>query len=546
MNAKKLGPYLHEYLKCAADFDYFCSTYVKIEAPGKDIPFIPYTKQSELIQEILKNHFVLTLKSRQIGISTIIKAFSAWLCVFHNNVVIGIISKDAPEATDFARGIMNMIDKLPAFLRPTFHKRTERTFILSNGSKCYTSPVNPNAPEKTLRGKAITFLVVDEAAYIKYIDIAWTSLVPALSTNQQQARKNNVPYGTILLSTPNKTVGVGAWFYRKYCDASEGTSAFKSKIIYWRDIPQIVEDPLWYKNICDLFDNDRGKIEQELELKFLSGEGSFFEPEIALKLQEKKYPPIEIVKLFNGEIWKFEQPIPNTYYIIGVDTAPEFGHDNSTIVIFNYDTLEQVWEYKGKLKVNDFIKIVKLACHQYPGMVVIENNSYGNQVMEALVDSEYLSMVYKEKRGTPPNIKFVAGLSTNSKTRPLMINALYTYVTEYPDCIKSDRLKMELLGLIKKSTTSGTRVEAEMGGYDDLALGTSFCHYVRLWDPPKLIDKAKYGSVALELNEIMGMNIRDEMNNDGNLKKYVKENLLVDEKFSGVVDMFKIIDMNRK
>jgi len=76
------------------------------------------------------------------------------------------------------------------------------------------SPVNPNAPDKTLRGKALTFLVIDEAAFVHHIDTAWTSLVPALSTSQMQARKANVPYGTVVLSTPNKTVGIGEWYFR--------------------------------------------------------------------------------------------------------------------------------------------------------------------------------------------------------------------------------------------------------------------------------------------------------------------------------------------
>ena len=190
--------YITEYLKCKSNFEYCCRKYILIEIPGKDIYLQPYRKQVELVNLIEEKRYVLVLKSRQIGISTIIQAYSAWLTIFFNNAVIGIISKDGKEATDFARAIRGMVEKLPEWMKPPrgplgrgFAKRTEQSFILTNGSKVFASPVNPNAPDKTLRGKAITFLVIDEAAFVHHIDTAWTSLVPALSTNQMQAKKAN-------------------------------------------------------------------------------------------------------------------------------------------------------------------------------------------------------------------------------------------------------------------------------------------------------------------------------------------------------------------
>ncbi|MCK5609550.1 terminase family protein [Candidatus Pacearchaeota archaeon] len=510
---QKAEDYVKEFLKCKHSFHYFCPKYILLELTGGDRPFIPYRKQTELINLLTQDKFVLVLKSRQIGISTIIKAYIVWLTVFHENVAVGIISKDAPEATDFARDTMNMIDKLPRWMRPTFIKRTERTFILDNGSKCYASPVNPNAPEKTLRGKSITFLIIDEAAFIYHIDEAWTSMVPALSTNQMHARQANVPYGTILLSTPNRAVGVGKWFFERYSRAISGESdSFTPFVIHWSDIKELSSDPTWYDNICKLFDNDKRKIEQELELKFLSTAGSFFDEETSIELQANNRVPIEKFKIFNGECWTYNYPQYGQHYLIGVDTAPEHGDDKSSIEVFDYETLEQVWEYQGKCKVMDFIKVVTLACSRYPGTLVIESNSYGNQVVEQMYSSEYSSMVYKEKRGMKSST-IVPGLSTNAKTRPLMIDALYSIVTEFPKMIKSSRLALELVGLVSKP--SG-KVEADKGCHDDLALAMALCMYVRKYDPPLLVDKAFGHGIAKEMNDIMSTNITspfDEMSN---------------------------------
>jgi len=531
--------YVTEYLKCKTDFEYFCRTYVLIEIPGKDVLLVPYKKQVELVNLVEKKRYVLVLKSRQIGISTIIQAYSAWLTVFFNNAVIGIISKDGKEATDFARAIRGMVEKIPEWMKPPkgplgrgFSKRTEQSFILTNGSKVFASPVNPNAPDKTLRGKAITFLVIDEAAFVHHIDTAWTSLVPALSTNQMQAKKANVPYGTVVLSTPNKTNGIGEWYFKRYSKAVSRDDIFEPFVIHWKMIPELADDPHWYKTQCELFDHDKRKIAQELELKFLPTEGSFFETDTVEKIQNAVMEPIEIVRLFNGQVWKFNNAIPGRYYIMGVDTAPEHGEDKSAITVWDYETLEQVAEYQGKCKVLDFVKVVKVLATQYPGMIVIESNSYGNQVVEQLNNSEFSYTIYKEKRGK--QITF-PGLSTNSKTRPLMIDALYSYISQYPECVKSERLALELTGLVTK--TNG-RVEADTGCHDDLALATSCVLYVRKYDPPLMIETTEYSAMANDMANIIAGNtsLQNDFTNAGVIK-HVKDNL---GEMSGFVDILNM------
>jgi hypothetical protein len=294
-------------------------------------------------------------------------------------------------------------------------------------------------------------------------------------------------------------------------------------------IPELADDPDWYKTQCLLFDNDQRKIAQELELKFLPTEGSFFEAEIIEQVQEGTIPPKYKLKLYNGEIWKFADPIPERYYIIGVDTAPEHGEDKSAITVWDYETLEQVWEYQGKCKVLDFVKVVQVAATEYPGLIVVESNSYGNQVVESLYHSEFSKMVYQEKRGQKT---ILPGLSTNAKTRPLMIDALYSYVTQYPNSIKSERLALELTGLVTKP--SG-KVEAETGCKDDLALATALCFYVRKYDPPLLIGSLQHDLVASELKDIVNFNTGStKIGSNKEIMDHVKENI---DEMGGFVDV---------
>jgi hypothetical protein len=533
--------YITEYLRCKSDFEHFCSNYILLEAPGGDIPLRPYKKQIQLIRAMERHKFMLVLKSRQIGISTINQAYAVWLVVFYSNAVIGIISKNGKEATHFARTIRSMIEKLPDWMKPRkgtqgrgFAKKTEQSFILTNGSKVYAEPVNPNAPEKTLRGKAITLLIIDEAAFVDHIDSAWTSMVPALSTNQMQAKKANVPYGTMILSTPNKTVGVGQWYFKRYQNALTGDDIFKPFIIHWKMIPELAEDGDWYKTQCRLFDNDPKRIAQELELKFLPAEGSFFESETVERVQAAVQKPIEKAKLYNGEIWKFRDPVPGRHYITGVDTAPEHGEDKSAITIWDYETMEQVWEYRGKCKVLEFVNVVKVAVAQYPGTLVIESNSYGNQVVEQMNHGEYSHMVYQEKRGQRT---YYPGLSTNTKTRPLMIDALYSYITQYPEIVKSERLALEIAGLVSKPNG---RVEADAGCTDDLVLSSACCMYVRKYDPPLMVSIAEQQTVMNDLIDVMSTNTGGRMEiENSSIIKHVKERL---DEMGGFVDVMKFYD----
>ena len=489
-----------EYLKCKNNVIYFITTYCMIELAGGDIPFPLYGKQKELIRDIIKFHNICVLKSRQTGISTTLQGLACWLVTFHDNIKVGILSKDGAEATAFARSIRTLVEKLPVWMNPKFSKYTEQTFSLKNGSMVISSTVNPIEPTKTLRGKSLSWLIIDEAAFINRMDIAWESLVPAISTAQKAARDAKMPYGTIIVSTPNKTTGMGAWYFKKYQSAilnSENDineiGKFRSFVVYWKDIKELANDPTWYQAQCNFFEGDQRKIKQELELHFLPTTGSFFEENTCSQLQEntRNIEPKQILKLFNGEVWVFDDPKPNKHYLIGIDTASEYGNDRSAITIWDYETLDQVWEYQGKIPVTDFEKVVDYACAQYTGTVVVERNSYGNQIVEHIERGNFYTSMYKQKVGE----QLKTGLTTDLKTRPLMIDALYSYVSQYPQMVKSKRLAIELIGLVTKKNG---KVEADSGCNDDLALTLSFCAYVRKYDPPLMLELEKGHDTILE------------------------------------------------
>jgi len=119
-----------------------------------------------------------------------------------------------------------------------------------------------------------------------------------------------------------------------------------------------------------------------------------------------------------------------------------------------------------------------------------------------------------------------------------MIDALYSYMTEFPESVRSQRLALELTGLVSK--TSG-RVEADTGCHDDLALSTACCFYVRKYDPPLLLESAEgqYSGTNELLKDIVSFNTdRPVEITNQSIMKSVKENIDKNLGFVDIMDLY--------
>jgi len=461
------------------DIVLFTEECIMLPLPGGDTLCKLYEPQKKVLRSFLEDHFLCLLKSRQTGFSTLSQIIAVYISTFHENSIMGVLSRDSAESSDFCRKTEDLIDKLPVWLRPEYKSKSVQSYILSNGCALFSSAISPANPSAVFRGKSIVVLFCDESSHCLHLDKAWVAIAPALSKAQKVAKDRGIPFGTVVLSTPNRTQGVGKFFYQMWSQAQNEDNIFKPWRIHWTEIPDFVEDPNWYKQQCDLLGNDERKIAQELELKFVGSENTLFPEKTQLKLSEANNSNIlQHIPVGNRhQLRLYKMLNKETFYIIGVDTASEAGgHDYSAIEVFEYVTMEQVLEFKGKLAVKRFAEIVKLVAKLCThNILVVENNSYGNQVIEELVyDNEYKFNLFGEVRGKN-NPTFIPGLATTMKTRPLIVDALYHYVTENPEMVKSERLALELLGLTDKVK----RVEADIGSNDDLALALGFICYAR-------------------------------------------------------------------
>jgi CRISPR/Cas system-associated exonuclease Cas4 (RecB family) len=128
--------------------------------------------------------------------------------------------------------------------------------------------------------------------------------------------------------------------------------------------------------------------------------------------------------------------------------------------------------------------------------LAIENNSYGNQIVERLLlTNKYHPFVIKTVK---KNGRVDYGINTNRETKREMVNLFYESVVSDPKIINSEDLISELFNIEYKSNG---KIEATKGYHDDLFMASCLAFYgahilkERRELPPKIIyhlDKELY------------------------------------------------------
>lgn len=479
-----------EMMKCKNDPVYFIETYALFRTPGKEDQTLPlHEGQLQLFKAILEYHNIINLKSRQIGMSTGLQMFCSWLITFFPGVQIGVISKKQSAASDFIRIIKNILYQLPEWMNVGFDQDSNQSIILKNGAAVYAENVSMANPDQCLRGKSITFLIIDEAAFISKIDIAYNAIMPALSTEQLKAKENGVPYGTVILSTPNGTLpsSKGFWYFSMWCNAIRTGKPFFPLKTWWKDINYFKRDNcIWYYNLVDFLlaqGNTPEFIDQELDLKFIVSSGSKIVPQEKLNhlsefIEEPKSTHEIILDNVSYELkmWKKPEEVKNKI-CIGVDTATSYGNDLSSIQAQDMTTGEHIFEFNSKLSTLHFKKIVEYVMKLYPNNITaIENDGVGLEIAEyietipEIKDSLYYTQ-YKNKEGVVSRVK--VGISQNG-LRNQILESMFDSVKYEEPKIKSNTVYLQLCSM--KPNKSG---KIEGFPHDDAAMAYAIACYLR-------------------------------------------------------------------
>ena len=177
----------------------------------------------------------------------------------------------------------------------------------------------------------------------------------------------------------------------------------------------------------------------------------------------------------DGDLWIWEQPNPNSYYIIAADVSSGDGSDYSAFQVLDVFSGTQVAEYRGLVNTTMYSKILyymgKYYCDAY---LVPEVTGMGYGVVHNLVHDLYYPNIYQTAdEQTGQKKKFRYGWQTGIKTRPLIIQSVQDYVESGDFEFYSIRLWKELGAFVWKNG----KAQADGRNNDDLVMSLGIAYY---------------------------------------------------------------------
>jgi hypothetical protein len=466
-----------EMSKCIQSFPYFCLKYIKILHPTKGlIRFQLFNYQKRSIDYYQEHRFNIISKFRQGGLTTVTLLYGLWKCLFQLDQQIMALSKTDREAVGIGLIVDRAIEHMPEWLKPKKDGKWNdhlKQFPDTGGALQFYSP-------EAARGKSVTFLIIDEAAFIPDMESHWKAMWPVLSTGGS----------CVLVSTVN---GLGNWYEETYTKAKDKKNQFHIiDLDYWEH-PDYNEkkNPGWITEQRQQL-GEKGFL-QEVLRSFLGSGETYFPSNVITELDESTSRLEPIKKMFpkfsnldasseekpndfsKGALWVWKEPVEGQEYIIGVDSAEGIGSDgdNSCIQVINANTLEQCAEfYSNLISPHDLAQVVnELGLYYNNALVAVEDMSTGGIVLNNLTDYDNLYISAKNNRLMKPGIKI------NVSNRIIILQELQSRIVNKSLKIKSKRLVREIKTFEYNVQTK--KAQAVKGKHDDAIMSIAIANYVR-------------------------------------------------------------------
>lgn len=452
-----------EFVKCKQDPVYFIQNYCFLQhrVVGK-IPFHLYKFQQVCIRLFLKNIFSVLLKNRQMGLSWLVAAYALWLVLFHTDKKVLMISIKDKTAKALLKKVYFMWRNLPDFLQGELLENNMSKIVFQTGSEIESVPTS----EEAGRSESLSLLIIDEAAYVRWMEDIWQAAFPTLSTGGQ----------AIVLSTPN---GMGNFYYKLWHEAVEGKNLFKPIRLHWWYHPSRTQK--WFEiqkaNMSPM------QLAQEVLGDFIASGNLVFPLDQLRALFEECSMVQPLETLYTEEInprekcglYIYEKPDPAESYILSADTAKGGGSDFHGAHVTSRSTGKQVAEYRTNVALDLFNRrIYELGELYNYALAAIENNNMGVATNLYFASNNYPS-IYEYKDPLRPGRSDV-GFPTNSMTRPILIDEMTTCLREEVSGIQGIRTASELMHF---AWSKKGKAEAMPGKHDDLVISYGIGRYVR-------------------------------------------------------------------
>lgn len=458
-----------ELTKCRRSPAYFLSNYGFIRDPTRGrLPFHLFKFQNICLEKFLSFAFNIVLKPRQMGLSWLVAGFALWLCLFFEDKKVLMISMKDETAKALLKKAKYIFKNLPEFLQGELVDDNMSKMSFSTGSEIQSVPTS----EEAGRSESLSLLIIDEAAFVRWIDRIWQASYPTLSTGGMG----------ILLSTAN---GMGNFYHELWQKSLEGQSLFNPIRLHWYYHPERKAE--WYNiqqaNMTQL------QLAQEVLADFISSGNLLFDLASLRAMHDECSMISPLESLYTDEIdvkqacglYLFDNPNLYSNYILSVDTAKGGAGDYHAAHVTDRVTGAQVAEYSTRVPTDLFNKRLRELGHRYNNAVIAVENNFGPVTIHDLKQNNY-PHIWEYTNPLKEGAQREYGFPTNSMTRPILIEEMETAVREGVAGIKGIRTVNQMLSF---AWNKKGKAEALPGKNDDLIISWGIGRYVRKTTPVK-------------------------------------------------------------
>lgn len=181
-------------------FEFAKRAFIRHPIKGR-VNFNLYPYQKKVLWYFLTQRFNIVLKFRQAGLTELIALYVLWFTMYHPNKNVQIISIKDRVAKRVLSRIKYIYKNLPPVLQtPIVNGRpgdygTSTEMEFSNGSMITSVPTTEDAG----RSEAVSLLVIDEAAIVRWATKIWAAAFPTLSTGGSAIVNSCVTGDTMLI-----------------------------------------------------------------------------------------------------------------------------------------------------------------------------------------------------------------------------------------------------------------------------------------------------------------------------------------------------------
>ena len=482
-----------EFIKCSADPIYFAEKYIQIVHVDHGlIPMNLYDYQREIITKITHNRRAAVVTSRQAGKTTTAVAVILHFILFQEHKTVALLANKGDAAREILDRIKIAYEALPQWMQQGVVEWNKGSVQFENGCKIIAAATSSSG----IRGKSVSFLYIDETAFVENWDEFFASVFPTISSGDTTK--------ILLTSTPN-----GLNHFYKTCEgAKEGTNGYEFVEVLWKDVPG--RDEKWKTETLQSMDFDYEKFSQEYECQFLGSSGTLIEGS-KLKSLVTREPVID-----NGTMKQYERQQEGRIYACVVDVSRGKGLDYSAFQIIDVTEMpyKQVCVYRDNyITPAEYAEVIYRACKSYnDATTLIEINDIGEQVAELLhFEFEYENILFTESAGRSGK-RISAGYSKRcdkgirtTKTVKSVGCSILKLLIEQDQLIINDFQTIKELSTFSRKRNS---FEAESGAHDDLVM----CLVLFAW----LSDQAYFKEIT-DINTLIELKEKSEQEMMDNL-----------------------------